>query len=64
MDHVLRRTQDLDNGEQGNLVKREDMTLLVRCFKPGAGHQVQCIVHTLQRTNFTGRGLGEEIVES
>jgi len=39
LDHVLRRTQDLDNGEQGNLVKREDMTLLVRCFKPGAGHQ-------------------------
>ena len=47
---MLRRTQDLDNGEQGNLVKREDMTLLVRCFKPGAGNQVQCIVHTLQNS--------------
>ena len=37
LDHVLRRTQELDNGD--NLVKREDMTLLVRCFKPSQTHQ-------------------------
>ena len=37
LDHVLRRTQELDNGD--NLVKREDMTLLVRCFKSGQTNQ-------------------------
>ena len=37
LDHVLRRNQELDNGD--NLVKREDMTLMVRCFKSGQTHQ-------------------------
>ena len=37
VDHILRMVQDQQTNNTDSLIKREDMTLLVRCFKSSHG---------------------------